>query len=517
MPKLVGVPGEGTVSFPDDMADEDISRVIRLHTPEPSAKGSPEWATWRNQRVKDLNDHAISPAAPEDKGFFRGLWDTVNPFPAMGAVIAGKNPETGKYGGPVQGIENLAVNVGNAAKDQAGKAIDAAKGQGEFQGMTPMERASSALGHGVAAAIPILGPAAAGAGEDIGAGRTGQGLGEAAGLVGAVVAPELISKGAPGAARAISPTAEDALRGSAEKQYAQALAPTTKPNKALTAKVVPELLDRGVTAMSLKGLQAQAAHHISAVGSAIGDAWDNLPAGTSTELEPVYDRLQSAIDDTHSVADSAGNMIPKGPEAERAIGNISKLQQTLVDVSEADPATGKLVVPVDKIRALRQYFDDIAARAGRYSGKDLADQSAAEAHGIAADSIRSELAKDHPEIAALNKEYSFWKNVHQITSDTISRQQGQSRPLGVQLARAGGFVKAGPLGAEAMGALTESVRSTAWRTASAVIKDRLADAIASGSQSAVDFYVKKIAAATGAAVLSDREQQTPQLVGAPTE
>jgi hypothetical protein len=263
--------------------------------------------------------------------------------------------------------------------------------------------------------------------------------------------------------------------------------------------------------MSLKGLQQQAAAHLSAVGSAIGNAWDNLPPDTTTRLEPIYDHLQSAVDNVHSVPDATGKLIPKGPEAERAIGNISKLQQTLVDVSQHDPATGELVIPSDKVRSLKQYFDDIAAKAGRYQGKDLSDQSAAEAHGLAADAIRSELAKDNPDIAALNKEYSFWKNVNQVVSDTVSRQQGQSKPLGVQLARAGGFVKGGPLGAEAMGALTEAVRSPAWRTVTSVMKDRLADAIAAGNSGAINFYTKKIGQALGAAAVSGPEQQTPQL------
>lgn len=316
-----------------------------------------------------------------------------------------------------------------------------------------------------------------------------------------------LAGGAAGAASKVedlvAPSIESGLRDSAVVDYSKALAPTTKVNKALTAKVVPELIDRGTTAMSLKGLQAQAQAHLSAVGSAIGDAWANLPAGTTTDLEPIYDHLQSAIENTHSIHDAAGKLIAKGPEAERAIGNISKLQQTLVDASQTDPATGKLVIPSDTVRSLRQYWDDIAARAGRYGGTDLADQASAEAHGMAADAIRSELAKDNPDIAALNREYSLWANVNKVATDTIARKTGQSTPLGVQVARAAGFAKGGPLGAEAMQYLTQAVRSTAWRTVSSVLKDRLADAVAAGNGAAADFYVQKITQAAGAAGATD--------------
>jgi hypothetical protein len=264
------------------------------------------------------------------------------------------------------------------------------------------------------------------------------------------------------------------------------------------------------------GLQAQTQAHIASVGQAIGDAWDNLPAGTATDFEPIYDRLQSAIDDVHSVPDSNGKPIPKGPEAERAISNISKLQQTLLDVAEPNPAGG-LQIPVDKVRQLRQYFDGIAAKAGRYTGKDLADASASEAHGLAADAIRENLASDHPDIAALNKEYSFWKGADQVVGDTIQRRQGQSVGLGRMLARGFGFAKGGVLGAEGMDLLTQAVRSPAWGTVSAVLKDRLADAIASGNGTTAQFYVQKIGKAAGLAAVTGQEQQSPVFAGVGTQ
>jgi hypothetical protein len=51
------------------------------------------------------------------------------------------------------------------------------------------------MGHGLATIIPVLGPAAAKVGEDFGAGRTGYAAGEATGLIGSVVAPELARTG----------------------------------------------------------------------------------------------------------------------------------------------------------------------------------------------------------------------------------------------------------------------------------------------------------------------------------
>ena len=490
MPKIVEVPGVGNVEFPDDVPDQDISRTIRLHTPEPDAKGSPEWAQWRNQRVSDLNGAAAKP--PDDPGFFHGLWQAVNPFPAAAQLIEGKNPDTGKYGGPIQGVMNLAGNAVDAAKDQVQKARDA-WARGEHV---------EAAGHALAAALPIAGPVAANAGEAIGGGRPGEGIGQAVGLGLSLEAPRAISS-LPAAFDAVAPAAvrqslQNALRDSSVAQYSRALAQTTKANKAITAEVVPRLIDEGVTAGSLKGLAAKTAAQIGSYGRAIGEAWDNLPPGTTTEFQPIYDRLQSEIDNTHSIKDASGKPIPAGPEAERAIGNITKLQQTLTDVAETDPQTGRLVLPVEKARFLRQYFDKVAEAAGRSGGGNLAADSAAQAHAIAADSIRGELAKDHPDIADLNKEYSFWKDVNQVVTDTIARKQGQAPSLGARAAQAAGFVKGGVLGAQAAKALTEATASPAWRTVDAVLKDRLADALAKGQRGPAEFYVSKAAAALAA-------------------
>lgn len=508
MPKTVDVPAgifspqAETVEFPDSMSNDDISRAIRLHTPEPAQKGSQEWVNWRNQRLSDLTDHATSGQQPEDKGWMKMLWDKVNPFAVVTAPGAGGGDQPGQ--GPIGKVIGGVVKAG---ADQASKAVAAAT-SGDYL---------SAAGHGAAAALPVLGPMAANFGE-----HAGTAIGAAMGgnpdpnatkeaVTDALAA--LVPVGAAKGARALSsvaPGLEAGMRSNAEEQYARVLNPTTKANKFTTAAVVPELIDRGVTARTMKGLQAQAQSHIGALGAAIGDAWDNLPAGTSTELAPVYDRLQSAIDNTHSVADSSGKMIPKGPEAARAIGNIQQLQQTLMDVAETDPTTGKLTIPVDKVRGLKQYFDDIAAKAGRYQGNDLADASTAEAHGIAADSIREELAKDHPDIDKLNKEYSFWKNVNGVVSDTIQRRQGQAPPLGARLAQGAGFIKGGVVGAEAMKALTEAVRSPAWGTVSAVMKDRLADSLARGGSLQANSAIYQIRRAVAAKALTGQPQQTAE-------
>ena len=54
--------------------------------------------------------------------------------------------------------------------EQGEKAVQAARGEGEFAGIGPAGRANEAVGHGLAAVLPGVGPAAAEAGEKFGSG-----------------------------------------------------------------------------------------------------------------------------------------------------------------------------------------------------------------------------------------------------------------------------------------------------------------------------------------------------------
>jgi len=200
-----------------------------------------------------------------------------------------------------------------------------------------------------------------------------------------------------------------------------------------------------------------------------------------------------------------------GPHADAGMAHAKELSARLDSAAVLDPATGLKAIPVDTVRRLRQYYDEVAAQAGRYDAKALAEHSSAAAHGMAADAIRGELAKQFPDIAALNREFKFWRDVRQVTDDTILRTQGQAKPLGRKLAGAagiaGGFASSGLLGAVGgkvvLESLEQAVTSPGWRSVSAVVKDRLANAIAKGHRPSIEFYAKKAAEAARAGLLVD--------------
>jgi len=276
----------------------------------------------------------------------------------------------------------------------------------------------------------------------------------------------------------------DLLKSSANKDYSRVLGATTKANKARSAAVVPGLIDEGMTAFTTKGLQQKVSAKMSEAGQKLEDAYEALPPGASIPLNDVTAKLSQVAKDTFTIGK---NEIPMSSVADTGVKNIEDLKQRLLGISKPGP-NGR-VIEVDDARRIRQYYDQVAKMAGRYEGVALADQSAAAAHGMAADAIRGELAKQFPDIAAINKQFSFWADTNRVLTDTLLRRQGQAKPMGRKIAQAAGmgagFVGAGPkgalLGREAMDALEAITTSPGWQTMSAVGKYKLANAVATGS------------------------------------
>lgn len=308
------------------------------------------------------------------------------------------------------------------------------------------------------------------------------------------------------------------LRESAAEQYAKVLNATKAANKWLSENVaVPGLLERGTMAPTLKGLAGKATSNVQAFGRAIDDAWSALPPGTSVELDPVLNTIENSAKNSLTITDSTGREIPMTEAGARGLDSLDFLKQTLRDVSVPNPQTGNLEVPVEKLRKLRQTWDEVAAQAKVYTGANLADAATGKIHSMTADAIRSEFAKDYPDIAELNKEYNFWKNVEQVVNDTVLRREGQAKPLGQKIAGAAGMaiggsqggIKGAVLGKQAFEGLTSLMGSTMWRTVSAVQKNNLANYLANGNGPAAETLIGQMLKAAKAAGLEAVTPSTP--------
>jgi hypothetical protein len=169
-----------------------------------------------------------SKPAPDDKGLLSGLWDST-----VGGLVNfdkslydyySKNPDKTSasapgivsnvsqvlQGGPeqllkdaiadpdhpvhqmVKGLVQSHIQTGKQALQKLSDSLAAVK-EGNFD--EAQRSLSEAQGLGLGTILPVLGPAAVKSGQDIGAGKTGYGLGEGAGLITSVVAPEVVKKG----------------------------------------------------------------------------------------------------------------------------------------------------------------------------------------------------------------------------------------------------------------------------------------------------------------------------------
>lgn len=242
----------------------------------------------------------------------------LNPIPGIKAIAT--DPQGIKHG--------IEQNIFQPQAEQFSKANEATHGRGEFSGMTPIERASSAVGHAAAGALPLVGPAAANAGDQIGSGDVSGGLGSAAGLIGSMAVPEVVHGVGKGLRRTAEPLAESALgiRG-ADRAYGR-----TPGRSALdeTSGFRPETVEASAQAkLNEINAELEALAHASKRMVDLGAARDVMKArmakaasGNSSEapkeLQPMLDHLtepqpgfQGATSPIHQPAPGAHG--PSGP------------------------------------------------------------------------------------------------------------------------------------------------------------------------------------------------------------
>lgn len=291
----------------------------------------------------------------------------------------------------------------------------------------------------------------------------------------------------------------NAIQKSAEKKSAQALGATTKADKQLSDKIIPELLKRRVTFATRSGLMQKAQSSIEDVGGQLEDAYAALPPDTKVDIAPVIKRLEDFKD----------KFVTTGAGGQRVIVDSAgykaahELQSTIIQLAQ-DPQ--KLLtnsdVSLDSLREARQILDSSIAKTGKSFALGARDSATLAAQKSGANAIRNELAQEFPAIAKINKEYNFWKNVETVVGNTIQRTKSQATPLGETIAEGAGAVagaaKGGGLGNIVLGAtgyklLKSVVTSPGWRQTSAVIRSRLADSLMKGNSEQALYILNRLA------------------------
>jgi hypothetical protein len=232
-------------------------------------------------------------AAPESatSRFLGGAWKNLNPITALEGLYSGvTHPlDTGKAILQAQGAE-------------LGKAADNFK-QGRY---------SEAVGHGAAGLLPLIGPAAAAAGERIGSGDVAGGLGEATGLLAPIVGPAAVRgastavRGGVAAVRAIPAGADalDAVANMADRastaRMVDVAAPKVGPNKLRLnrqmAKIAPDLVrDPELGALSRDGLTAKVRAKLADATAELDDAAATRPPSAQVPTAPIVQALDDRI------------------------------------------------------------------------------------------------------------------------------------------------------------------------------------------------------------------------------
>lgn len=407
---------------------------------------------------------------------------------------------------PIDALSLLLGALKDSHVDQAHKTADSARrviSEPTLGGK--LGAVSETLGHGAATLLPVVGPAAARAGETGASGDVAGMLGELTGLL----APAAI-KPAMRATAPLRTAAAERLSTSAVGQMEKALNPTRIDTKVMAARVAPEMLNRRVKAGSLAALEERAAKESTIAGQAV-DRELSLSSNKTAPVQPLVDQLEKAKEPYVGVT-SKGDQVINQPERVKAI---QQLQDTLMNYGDD--------ISVESMVKLRRGWDEVVNAARGFVQPNLKTNVKAWAAREGRTALRDALSDAVPDINKINAEYAFWQSIEDITHATNQRRVGQARNLTSTIAGAGGAVAAeavlpgsgvlmgagkAAFGAKAASGLKKLIESPGYQMWSAVQKQKLADALLSGNASAIELTIGR-----GLRAVSQRPQPTPVPAG----
>ena len=291
-----------------------------------------------------------------------------------------------------------------------------------------------------------------------------------------------------GAGKVLKPIA-GALKSSAGESLSKVLSPTTKTNKILTQKMLPRMIEDVPIAMSRKGLLSSVGNSLKGATEVLDKALDAVPAGTNLapgQMSAVTGALDALADSLKSPTAAGGKAVVPGAE-----GSVKFIEGMKDFVQKTNPS-------FDAMRDLRKILDGLVDKSGKWNMTG-AEGSEREIQRFTANRIREELARAAPDVAAANKDYSFYKGMQTVLEDTMERTTGQQGNLTRRILMAGGAAKGGITGVVVMKALAQLVDSTAWRTVSAASKSKIANLIAKDQLGEASALIIRLGQAANAA------------------
>lgn len=479
------------------MADQTLAQMVRAKYPGVYDQLSDQQLE-SAVRAKYPGTYDRVPSTPiaaateeQPSALERGATQFYEKSPLAAAVSTGKGilnalPVTGHPLDTFFGLKPLAGTVRDLAKAQWDQAVQAAQKAKEAANGGGVLSASEAFGHGLAAVLPILGPAAADVGEHFAQGDIAGGVGGTFGLL-----SQFAVKYGFDAAKAKSPMASKAniaaastdqaarLTREAEQQVSQqVLAPGNPKYKGVATKIAPDVLDRGMQGDRLALTQA-AEDLMAKSGAEIDAAWKahQQPLATQNVLQTLDQRIKDL--------QVGGADIPTAAGKVQALTQLRDYLAKLGDLSK------------DDFLKIRDEMYDAAEKAKGYQvagNEHIADMGwAARETGSA---MREAQAAQVANLTGPNADYTFAKRLRDVLDPNVGRpKQTNYVPTGVTggMATAGAIAgakllegipvvgKAGALiGSQLLPKLKAFLASPEFQLASAQKKMALADALSKG-------------------------------------
>ncbi len=237
--------------------------------------------------------------------FVSNFVNAVNPFP--GLIQMGKealDPNIGLS-------RTLGTHLIDPQTDRLKKSGQAWRGEGDFANKTEAQRVAGTFANGLAGIIPLVGPAAASAGEQLASGDVAGGLGSAAGLITTVAAPEISRGTGAGLMRTAEPLMEHALKIKlADKMFGKT------PGRFA--------LDETGGAIRPQTIEARARGRVNDLTNQVDQVYANSPAQGS--LTPARDVI-----DTRITQAQAGNSTYAPPFGRGRVPELQQMRQQLTD------------------------------------------------------------------------------------------------------------------------------------------------------------------------------------------
>lgn len=269
----------------------------------------------------------------------------------------------------------------------------------------------------------------------------------------------------------------EALEESAVKNYKRVLNPTSEKTKFTTNQIMPQLLQERPIAFSRSGLAEKAGEAAEDYGQQIEQRASTLVG--QMHMQPLTDMLDNLKQST------VVRGVQLHPEAAQAIDVVKdQIQRMGADIPYAD------------VRKARQIFDRIVAQAGGYQGKDLAEGSLVDIRREAANSMRTELGKASPDLAAVNAKFHFWNSVQNVA--TIAANKAPNKSLLLDVGVPSIAVAAHNPAVVIPAIVGKTIKSPAWNMLSGATKAKAAEILMNGNAEDITQFFTSVAAGANA-------------------